>query len=105
MFALVTSLLDVEEYPALDLAFCYPRRWGCETVIGHHKTDMGEGQPVLRSKDPAGVLQEMWALFAVYQAICRVVGIAVNAAGIPPAQISFPHALAAAKDSVAAFSP
>ena len=105
VFALVTGLLDVEEYPALDLASCYPRRWGCETVIGHHKTDMGEGQPVLRSKDPAGVLQEMWALFAVYQAICRVVGIAVNAAGVPPAQISFPHALAAAKDSVAAFSP
>ena len=105
VFALVTSLLDVEEYPALDLAFRYPRRWGCETVIGHHKTDMGDGQPVLRSKDPAGVLQEMWALFAVYQAICRVVGIAVNAAGIPPAQISFPHALAAAKDSVAAFPP
>jgi hypothetical protein len=105
VFALVTSLLDVEEYPALDLACCYPRRWGCETVIGHHKTDMGQGQPVLRSKDPAGVLQGMWALFAVYQAICRVAGIAVNVAGIPPAQISFPHALAAAKDSVAAFPP
>ena len=89
VFALVTSLLDVEEYPALDLACCYPRRWGCETVIGHHKTDMGEGQPVRRSKDPAGVLQEMWALFAVYQAICRVVGIAVNAAGIWPAKTSF----------------
>jgi hypothetical protein len=105
VFALVTSLLDVEGYPALDLACCYPERWGCETVIGHHKTDMGEGQPVLRSKDPAGVLQEMRALFAVYQAVCRIAGIAVNAAGVPPAQISFPHALAAAKDSVAAFSP
>jgi hypothetical protein len=105
VFALVTSLLDVEGYPALDLACCYPERWGCETVIGHHKTDMGEGQPVLRSKDPAGVMQEMWALFAVYQAVCRIAGIAVNAAGVPPAQISFPHALAAAKDSVAAFSP
>lgn len=105
LFCLVTSLLDPEGYPALDLACCYPERWGCETVIGHHKTGMGEGQPVLRSRDPAGVLQEMWALFAVYQAICRVVGIAVNAAGIPPAQVSFPRALAAAKDSVAAFSP
>jgi len=105
VFALVTDLLDVEEYPALDLACCYPERWGCETVIGHHKTDMGEGQPVLRSKDPDGVLQEMWALFAVYQAICTIVGIAVNAAGVPPARISFPHALAAATDSVAAFSP
>ena len=105
VFALVTDLLDMEEHPALDLACCYPDRWGCETVIGHHKTDMGEGQPVLRSKDPEGVMQEMWALFAVYQAICRIVGIAVNAAGIPPARISFPHALAAATDTVAAFPP
>lgn len=105
VFCLVTDLLEVEEYPALDLACCYPRRWGCETVIGHHKTDMGEGQPVLRSGDPEGVLQEMWALFAVYQAICRLTGIAVDAAGIPPGRISFPHALAAATDTVAAFSP
>ena len=105
VFCLVTSLLDTEEYPALDLACCYPDRWGCETVIGHHKTDMGEGQPVLRSKDPEGVMQEMWALFAVYQAICRIIGIAVDAAGIPPARISFPHALAAATDTVAAFPP
>jgi len=105
VFCLVTDLLDPEEYPALDLACCYPRRWGCETVIGHHKTDMGEGQPVLRSKDPAGVEQEMWALFAVYQAICKITGIGAAAAGIPPDKISFPHALAAATDTVAAFSP
>ena len=50
VFCLVTDLLDTEEYPALDLACCYPDRWGCETVIGRHKTDMGEGQPVLRSE-------------------------------------------------------
>ena len=84
---------------------CYPRRWGCETVIGRHKTDMGDGQPVLRSKDPAGVEQEMWALFAVYQAICKIIGIGAAAAGVPPDKISFPHALAAATDTVAAFSP
>src|SRR2546423_669425 len=104
-FCLVTSLLDPEVYPALDLACCYPARSGCETVIGHHKTDMGEGQPVLRSKDPAGVEQEMWALFAVYQAICKITGIGAAAAGVPPDTISFPHALAAATDTVAAFSP
>ena len=105
VFCLVTDLLDVEEYPALDLACAYPLRWGCETVIGHHKTDMGQGQPVLRSGDPEGVMQEMWALFAVYQAICQIVGIAVDAAGIPPDKISFPHALAAATSTVAAFPP
>ena len=105
VFCLVTDLLDVEEYPALDLACAYPDRWGCETVIGHHKTDMGEGQPVLRSKDPEGVAQEMWALFAVYQAICQLIGAGVDAAGIPPDRISFPHALAAATATVAAFPP
>lgn len=105
VFCLVTDLLDIEEYPVLDLACCYPERWGCETVIGHHKADMGEGQAVLRSGDPEGVMQEMWALFAVYQAISRLTGIAVNAAGIPPDRISFPHALAAATSTVAAFPP
>jgi hypothetical protein len=83
VFCLVTDLLDTEEYPALDLACAYPLRRGCETVIGHHKTDMGEGQPVLRSGGPEGVMQEMWALFAVYQAISPLTGIAVTAAGIP----------------------
>jgi hypothetical protein len=105
VFCLVTDLLDVEEYPALDLACAYPMRWGCETVIGHHKTEMGEGQPVLRSKDPEGVSQEMWALFAVYQAICQLIGAGVDAMGIPPARISFPHALAAATDTITAGFP
>ena len=89
----------------MDLACCYPDRWGCETVIGHHKTDMGEGQPVLRSGDPEGVLQEMWALFAVYQAICQIAGACAAAMGIPPERISFPHALQAAAATVAAFPP
>jgi hypothetical protein len=33
VFCLVTDLLDVVEYPALDLACAYPLRWGCE--VGH----------------------------------------------------------------------
>ena len=105
-FCLVTDLLDPEAHPALDLAGAYPMRWGCETVIGDHKTDMGAGMAVLRSKDPEGVAQEMWALFAVYQAIHTLIGAAVDATGIPPDKISFPHALAAATDSaMAGFSP
>jgi hypothetical protein len=105
LFCLVTDLLDPEAQPALDLACAYPMRWGCETVIGDHKTDMGAGMAVLRSKDPEGVAQEMWALFAVYQAIHTLIGAAVDATGIPPDQISFPHALAAATDSVTAGFP
>jgi hypothetical protein len=105
VFCLVTDLLDVEAYPALDLACTYPMRWSAETVIGHHKTDMGEGMPVLRSKDPEGVAQEMWALFAVYQAIHTLIGAAADATGIPPEKISFPQALTAVTDTVTADFP
>ena len=105
LFCLVTDLLDPEAHRGLDLAGAYPMRWGCETVIGDHKTDMGAGMAVLRSKDPEGVAQEMWALFAVYQAIHTLIGAAVDATGIPPEKISFPHALAAATDSVTAGFP
>jgi len=105
VFALVTDLLDPEDFPAIDLACAYPMRWECETVIGHHKTDMGAGMAVLRSKTPETVAQEMWALFAVYQAIHTLIGAAVDAVGIPPDKISFPHVLAAATDSVTAGFP
>lgn len=105
VFALITDLLDVEQYPALDLACAYPIRWGAETVIGHHKTDMGQGMAVLRSHDPEGVAQEMWALFAVYQATHTLIGAATDATGIPPDAISFPHTLAAVTDTVTAGFP
>jgi hypothetical protein len=61
--------------------------------------------PVLRSKDPEGVAQEMWALFAVYQATAQLIGAGVDATGIPPDTISFPHAFAAATGTVGAFPP
>jgi hypothetical protein len=61
-----------------------------ETVIGHHKTDMGDGQPVLRCKAPARVEQEMWALFAVYQAICKIIGIGGGDRGRPPGHDQIP---------------
>jgi hypothetical protein len=45
VFCLVTGLLDVEEYPALDLACAYPERWGCETVIGTTRRRWAKGSP------------------------------------------------------------
>jgi hypothetical protein len=46
----------------------------------------------------------MWALFAVYQAICKIIGIGAATAGVPPGTIRFPHVPAVAADTVAAFS-
>jgi hypothetical protein len=45
---------------------------------------VGEGQPVPRSKEPEGIAQEIWALFAAYRAICQLIGAGIDALGIPP---------------------
>ena len=48
----------------------------------------------------------MWALFAVYQAICKIIGIGAAAAGVPPDTISASRrALGRRDERVAAFSP
>ena len=38
----------------------------------------------------------MWALFAACQGLCQLIGAGIDARGIPPERISFPHALLAA---------
>ena len=106
VFALVTDLLDIEAYPALDLACAYPMHWQCETVIGHHKTDMGQGMAVLRSQDPEGVAPQMLSpVRGLPGGIHTLIGAAVDTVGILPDKISFPHALGAATDTVSAAFP
>ena len=47
----------------------------------------------------------MWALFAVYQAICQLIGAGVDAAGIPRTRSASRMPLAAAASTVTAASP
>jgi hypothetical protein len=54
---------------------------------------------VLRSADPEGVRQEMWALLTLYQALVRAIVAAVEARpGTDPDRASFATALEVAKD-------
>ena len=53
LFCLVTDLLDPQEYPALDLACCYPARWSARPSSAATRPTWVR-QPVLRSKDRAG---------------------------------------------------
>ena len=66
VYALATTLMDWQAYPASGLAGCYPNRWkAVETKIGEDKsaiTDAGPSRgPILRSTTPHQVCQEMWA--------------------------------------------
>jgi hypothetical protein len=63
---LMTSLLDAEAYPAVDLILCYHQRWEHELMYDEQKTHhdpVRPGKPAqLRSGTPAGVVQELYAL-------------------------------------------
>ncbi|MGH8920645.1 MAG: transposase, partial [Actinomycetes bacterium] len=68
MFCLITDLIDIEEYPARDLAALYKWRWdGSETALREAKASLdgaGPGTgPMLRSGTPDLVRQELaaWA--------------------------------------------
>ncbi|MHB1472229.1 MAG: IS4 family transposase [Dermatophilaceae bacterium] len=99
VFALVTTLLDPDTAPAGDLAELYHRRWQAETGIGDLKTAQHGGpEIVLRSKSPAMVAQELWAMLCVYQGIREVITYPAPP-GLDPGRVSFTKTIEAARDT------
>jgi len=67
-YRLATTLLDHRAYPATALITLYHERWEHEIAYLALRHTLLAGR-VLRSRDPEGLKQEMWALLAVYQAL------------------------------------
>jgi hypothetical protein len=67
-YRLATTLLDHRAYPARALICLYRERWEHEITYLALRHTLLQGR-VLRSGDPAGLEQEMWALLALYQAL------------------------------------
>jgi hypothetical protein len=65
VYRLVTTLLDHRADPAAALIRLYHQRWEIETTYLALRHTLLRGR-VLRSKDPAGIEQEMWALLVLY---------------------------------------
>lgn len=99
---LLTDLLDAALYPALDLATGYHLRWEGELAYGEIKNSLatvnqGKLHTILRSKSPAGVLQEVYGLFTAYNLVRALMFEAAVEHDIPPLEISFTEALAVIK--------
>jgi transposase IS4-like protein/DDE family transposase len=67
-YRLATTLLDHRACPAQALTCLYHERWEHEITYLALRHTLLQGR-VLRSGDPAGLQQEMWALLALYQAL------------------------------------
>lgn len=99
-YRLATTLLDHRAYPADALVGLYHERWEHETTYLALRHTLLTGR-VLRSKDPAGLQQEVWALLTLYQVLRTAVTDAVTTvAGLDPDQASWQVAVQTAQDLV-----
>jgi hypothetical protein len=90
---LITSLLDVEAYPALELARLYHERWEVEITIDETDTHQRRAFRPFRSLKPVGVVQEFFGLLIAHYAIRKIMLDAADLANLDPDQLSFTHAL------------
>jgi hypothetical protein len=99
-YRLATTLTDHRAYPASALAALYHERWEHEVTYLALRHTLLEGR-VLRSHDPAGVEQEMWALLALYQALRIAVTDAIaTVPGTDPDRASWKTAVQTAQELV-----
>jgi hypothetical protein len=107
-YRLITTILDPERAPAAELPALYPQRWEHETTLDELKTHQRGPGVVLRSRDPDGVIQEVWAHLLVHYAIRTLMHQAALQAEVDPDRLSFTRSLHIARRQVtsqAAFSP
>lgn len=99
-YRLVTTLLDPQHHPAMEIVALYHQRWEIETTYLELKSTILGGR-VLRARTPEGIDQEAYALLVTYQALRLAIGDAIL--GHPtasPDRAGFTIALHAARDQL-----
>jgi hypothetical protein len=92
-YRLITNWLDPAAAPALDLAALYHRRWTIEQTFDEFKVHLAERAVVLRSKRPALVEQEFYALLLAHAAVRRLMTEAAATSAQAAEDLSFIHAV------------
>jgi hypothetical protein len=100
---LVTTLLDAEACPALDLVCAYHERWEIELVIDEVDTHQRLAGRPLRSLKPVGVIQELYGLLIAHYAVRFLMHEAALQAGVDPDRVSFVHTLHVLQDAIPEF--
>jgi hypothetical protein len=93
VYRLATTLLNPRSAPALELIDGYHERWEVEVVLDEIKTHQRLQQPVLRSRTPQGVVQEVYALLLAHYAVRALMYQAAQQAHLDPDRLSFTEAV------------
>jgi hypothetical protein len=90
---LLTTLLDANTYPAMELICEYHERWEIELVFDEQKTHQNPWRVTkptdLRSGTPLGVLQELYALSIGHYVTRAFMAEAAATEGLDPDRLSF----------------
>jgi hypothetical protein len=100
VYRLITTFLDHRTDPAAALLALYHERWEIESAYFALRHTMLRGR-VLRSKDRAGIEQEIWGILALYQILrTAMVEACEQVPGTDPDRAGFTTALETARDHV-----
>jgi hypothetical protein len=93
IYRLMTTILDPDQAPAVELAALYNERWEIETAFDELKTHLRGRQLTLRSKTPDLIRQEFYGLMMAHFAIRGLMHEAAQMGGVDPDRLSFMHAV------------
>ena len=97
LFRLLTTICDPQLADAAALAACYRERWESENGYQELKTFQRGARTVLRSIEPDGVYQELYAYLITYQAIRSLIAAAAGDEQVDPDRLSFTVAIRAVR--------
>jgi hypothetical protein len=100
---LVTTLLDPQAYPILELICTYHERWEVEVTIDEIKTHQRLLPGPLRSLKPVGVIQELYGLLIAHYIIRALMHEAAQQAHLDPDRLSFIGAIRVLQRAVPEF--
>lgn len=88
-YRLITSLLNIEQFPAAMLAAEYHQRWEVENTIDEIKTHLNGRKTPIRSQNPRQVVQEVYGWLLGHWAVRFLMFQAAKEAHIAPLRLSF----------------
>ena len=100
---LVTTLLDPELYPIVQLICAYHERWEIEITIDEIDTHQRLLPGPLRSLKPVGVIQELYGLLIAHYIIRSLMHQAALQAQLDPDRLSFIGAVRVVQNAVPEF--
>ncbi len=100
---LITTLLDPQGCPTIELVCAYHERWEIEILIDEIDTHQRLAGRTLRSLKPVGIIQELYGLLIAHYVIRSLMHQAARQADLDPGRLSFVHALEVIKDAVPEF--